>query len=248
MNKFLLFPFLLLSSPLSAEQPETLFFAQENSKEYTRISLTIEGGKVTGTQNWLPKQPDGHGAHGTISGTIAEGGLMRVLYEYTIEGSEQAEEEVLKLDGGKLYIGEGPLKEDAKNGSRMNLEAPGKVVFKKALTQIPATEAKAGTPERKAIMNAMRAPVSKEVGQEVVFTGTVRISGTWARFNGHVDPANGKAKNEDVSAALELDFFALLQKDSKGAWKVLHKGFAGDIGVVEVAKENYPKAPWVLFE
>ncbi len=247
MNKSLIFPFFLLGSVLCAAEPQTLFFAQENAKEYTRIALTIDGDQVTGTQNWLPKQPDGHGAHGTISGTVADG-LMRVLYEYTIEGSEQSEEEVLKLDGDKLYIGEGQLLADPKNDAHLKLQDPSKVVFKKALTKIPASEAKAGTPERKAIMDAMRVPVSAEVGQEVVFTGTVRISGSWARFNGHVDPVGGKPKNEDIAAEMELDFFALLQKDGKGTWKVLHKGFAGDIGVVEAAKENYPKAPWVMFE
>lgn len=248
MNKSLLLTTtLLLGNVLSAEEPETLFFARENAKESTRISLTIEGDKVSGTQNWLPTAPDGHGAHGVINGKVAEGGIMRVLFEYTIEGSEQAEEEVLKLDGDKLFIGEGQLKVDPKNESRMNLEDPSKVVFKKALTKIASSEPKAGTPERKAIMDAMRVPVSAEVGQEVTFTGVVRVSGTWARFSGHVDP-KGKAKNENVAADLELDFFALLQKDSKGAWKVLHKGFAGDISVTEEAKEKYPKAPWVLYE
>ncbi|MCX6848664.1 MAG: hypothetical protein NTY98_07065 [Verrucomicrobia bacterium] len=247
MNKFLILPSLLLSTVISAAEPQTLFFAQENAKDYTRIALTIEGDKVTGTQNWLPKQPDGHGAHGTISGTVTDG-IIRVLYEYTIEGSEQSEEEVLKLDGDKLYIGEGQLLADPKNDAHLKLEDPSKVVFKKPLSKIPVFEPKAGTPERKAIMDAMRAPVSAEVGREVVFTGTVRISGSWARFNGHVDPVGGKPKNEDIAAEMELDFFALLQKDGKGGWKVLHQGFAGDIGVVEAAKENYPKAPWVLFE
>ncbi len=248
MNKSFIFSIFLLGTVLSAEEPQTLFFDEENSKEYTRISLTIEGDKVTGTQNWLPKAPDGHGAHGTISGTLAEGGIMRVLYEYTIESSDQSEEEVLKLDGDKLYIGEGQLLADPKNDSHLRLQDPGKVVFKKPLAKVPAHEPKAGTPERKAIMDAMRVPVSAEVGQEVVFTGGVRVSGSWARFSGHVDPEGGKPKNETVAADLELDFFALLQKDGKGGWKVLHKGFAGDIGVMEEAKENYPKAPWVLFD
>ena len=173
---------------------------------------------------------------------------MRVLYEYNIEGSDQTEEEVLKLDGDKLYIGEGQLLADPKNDAHLKLEDPSKVVFKKGLRKIPTFEPKAGTPERKAIMDAMRVPVSAEVGQEVVFTGEVRVSGSWARFSGHVDPAGGKPKNETVAADLELDFFALLQKDGKGAWKVMHKGFAGDISVMEEAKENHPKAPWVLFE
>lgn len=248
MNKLLLLSSLLFGASVSAAESQTLFFAKETAKESTRIVLVIEGNQVTGTQNWVPNQPDGHGAHGTISGTLAEGGIIRVLYEYTIESSEQAEEEVLKLEGNKLFIGEGQLRVDPKNESRLNLEDPGKVVFKKALTQIPTTEPKAGTPERKAIMDAMRVPVSAEVGQEVIFTGTVRKSGPWARFNGHVDPANGKPKNETVAGDLELDFFALLKQDEKGAWKVLHKGFAGDIGVMEEAKEKYPKAPWVIFE
>lgn len=247
MNKFLILPSLLLSTVISAAEPQTLFFAQENAKEYTRIALTIDGDQVTGTQNWLPKQPDGHGAHGTISGKVTDG-IIRVLYEYTIEGSEQSEEEVLKLDGDKLYIGEGQLLADPKNDAHLKLEDPSKVVFKKGLTKIPTFEPKAGTTERKAIMDAMRVPVSAEVGRDVVFTGTVRVSGSWARFNGHVDTVGGKPKNEDIAAEMELDFFALLQKDGKGGWKVLHHGFAGDIGVMEAAKENYPKAPWVLFE
>jgi hypothetical protein len=248
MNKFLILPLLLLSTVISAAEPQTLFFAQENAKEYTRIALTIEGDQVTGTQNWLPKQPDGHGAHGTISGIITGGGIIQVLYTFSIEGSDQSEEEVLKLDGDKLFIGEGQLVQDPKDETRLNLQEPNKVTFKKPLSKIPVFEPKAGTPERKAIMDAMRAPVSAEVGREVVFTGTVRVSGSWARFNGHVDTVGGKPKNEDIAAEMELDFFSLLQKDGKGGWKVLHQGFAGDIGVMEAAKENYPKAPWVLFE
>ena len=248
MNKFFILPLLLLSNVISASEPPALFFEQENAKEYTRIALTIDGDQVTGTQRWLPKQPDGHEARGSISGRITDGGIIKVLYEYSIEDSDLTEEEVLKLDGDKLFIGEGPLKEDPNDSSRLNLEEPDKVIFKKMLTKIPSFEPKAGTPERKAIMDAMRAPMSAEVGQNVDFTGTVRVSGSWARFNGHVDPVGGKPKNEDIALEMELDFFALLQKDGKGGWKVLHQGFAGDIGVMEAAKENYPKAPWVLFE
>ncbi len=249
MNRFFLLS-VLLSGALAAAEPQKLYFAKETAKEYTRIVLVMDGDKITGTQNWLPKQPDGHGAHGTISGIRTGGGILQVLFEYTIESSEQSEEEVLKLEDNKLFIGEGQLKVDPKNESRLNLQEPNKVVFKEknALTRIPVAEPKAGTPERKAIMDAMRAPVSAEVGQEVAFTGAVRISGSWAHFSGHVDPAGGKPKNDNVAADLELDFSALLQKDAKGNWQVLHKGFAGDISVTEEAKEKFPKAPWVLFE
>lgn len=111
------------------------------------------------------------------------------------------------------------------------------------------TEPKPGTPERKAIMDAMRVPVSKHVGKAVTFTGNVRVSGNWARFQGNVAPTDGKApKDENVAAELDLDFFALLRKDAEGVWRVKHWGFAGDIGVSETAREKFPNAPQALFE
>lgn len=243
------FLFLLITTLSALAEPQTLFFAQENAKEHTRISLVIDGDQVTGTQNWLPKTPDGHGAHGTLEGILTGGGIIQVLYSYTIEGSEQSEEEVLKLDGDKLFIGEGQLREDPKNSSRLNLQEPNKVAFKKALKKIPVTEPKAGTPERKAIMDAMRGPVAKQAGGPVLFTGNVRVSGSWARFQGDVKTADGKKpKNADFADLMELDYFALLKKSEDGTWKVMHHGFAGDISVAEEAKENHPEAPWVLFQ
>lgn len=237
---------LLLITCLSAfAEPQTLFFSKETAKDSTRIALTIDGDQVTGTQVWQPKEE--HGAHGTIDGIMTGGGIIQVLFSYTIEGSEQSEEEVLKLDGDKLFIGEGEL-EKGKNG-RMNLKAPNKVVFKKSLKQIAVSEPKAGTPERKAIMDAMRGPVAQQAGTPVLFTGNVRVQGTWARFQGDVQTANGKKpKNADFSDLMELDFFALLKRNEDGTWQVMHQGFAGDIGIAEEAREKHPEASWVLFQ
>jgi hypothetical protein len=104
-------------------------------------------------------------------------------------------------------------------------------------------EPKPGTTERKAIMDAMRVPVAKQVGEPVEFTGTVKVSGAWARFEGNVGTKSGKPpKKEDARFDLELDFFALLRNE-KGEWKVLSWGFAGDIGAYEEAKKKFPKAP-----
>ncbi len=111
------------------------------------------------------------------------------------------------------------------------------------------TEPKPGTPERKAIMDAMRTPVSKHVGMAVTFTGEVRMIGNWACFLGDAAPTDGKVpKDEDIAADLELDFFALLQKNAEGVWRVKHWGFSGDTGVSEAAREKFPKAPRGLFD
>ena len=246
-TKLILNTWLLFGNCLIAAEPQKLYFAVESAKEYTRISLTIDGDRVTGTQVWQPYQE--HGSQGTIDGIITGGGIIQVVHSYTIEGSEQSEEEILKLGGDQLFIGSGELHEDPKNKTRLNLKEPNKVTFTKALKKIDVTEPKAGTPERKAIMTAMRGPVSAEVGEDVMFIGQVKMIGKWARFSGNVDPANGKdPKNEGTAAAMELDFSALLRKDAEGEWQVLHKGFSGDISVMEESKEKYPKAPWALFE
>lgn len=229
---------------LSAET-QVLFFAKETKTDSTRIALSIENGeKVSGTKVWQPKNE--HGARGYLDG-IVNGDVIQVLWSYEIEGSEQSEEMVLKLDGDKLLIGEGELVEGG-NG-RMNLKEPNSVAFTTSLKKVPVTEPKMGSPERKAIMDSMRAPVTDYAGKAVKFTGSVRQVGNWARFTGSVAPADGKpVKVEGIAADMELDFFALLQKDAEGNWQTLHWGFAGDTGVMEEARENNPKAPWPLFE
>lgn len=230
---------------LSADT-QVLFFAKETKTDSTRIALSIENGeKVSGTRVNQPKE-EVHGARGYLDG-IVNGDVIQVLWSYEIEGSEQSEEMVLRLEGDKLLIGEGELVEGG-NG-RMNLKEPNKVAFTTSLKKVPVTEPNIGSPERKAIMDSMRAPVTEYAGKAVKFTGSVRQMGSWARFTGSVAPADGKAvKVEGIAADMELDFFALLQKDAEGNWQTLHWGFAGDTGVMEEARETYPKAPWPLFE
>lgn len=242
-------PILILCLTLAAlfakAESRALFFAKETDKEYTRIALSIDDDqKVYGTKVWQPKGE--HGASGTLEG-IVNGDVIQVVYDYTIEGSEQSEEMVLKLDGETLLIGEGEL-EDAGNG-RLNLKEPNKVSFTTALKKVTVSEPKPGSPERKAMMDAMRGPVSDYAGKPVTFTGKIRAMGSWARFFGSVAPADGKkVAVEGIAADMELDFVAILKKDADGNWTAPHWGFAGDTGVLEEAKEKFPKAPWPLFE
>jgi hypothetical protein len=236
---------LLLSGTHAKAENQVLFFAKESGKESTRIALSIEDNqKVYGTKVWQPKGE--HGARGSLEG-IVNGGVIQVVYDYTIEGSEQSEEMVLKLEGDTLLIGEGEL-EDAGNG-RLKLKEPNKVSFTTVLKKVPVSEPPHGTPERKAMMDAMRGPVSEYAGKPVIFTGKIRTMGSWARFSGSVAPADGKKVDvEGIAADMELDFVAILKKDADGNWTAPHWGFAGDTSVLEEAKDKFPKAPWPLFE
>lgn len=250
MKTLLLSAALLLGSTclvISADDAaQTLYFQKADSKALTTLSIYIEDGKVYGNLNWIPKETDG--AHGTLDGTI-KGNIIRGVYSFTIEGSEQAEEQIYKLEGDKLIKGEGGEMKETKNGKFLFKDVS-KVTFTgDVLKKLTVISPKPGTPERKAIMDAMRGPVSKFAGKEVQFTGDVRMYGGWARFSGKVDAKDGKPPaNEDAAAEMELDFTAFLQKTEAGTWKTMHWGFAGDISVIEDAREKCADAPWVMFD
>jgi hypothetical protein len=104
-------------------------------------------------------------------------------------------------------------------------------------------EPKIGSPERKAIMEIMRAPVSKRIGKRVTFTGSVKICGEWATFSGNVEPTDGvRPKTGDAADLLSLDFFALLRLE-KGKWKLLLWDFGGDVGAQDEARMKFPDVP-----
>lgn len=101
---------------------------------------------------------------------------------------------------------------------------------------------KPGSPERKAILNALRVPVEREARQKVVFHGvSIKVEKGWAFVHAiSMDKAGKKAVLGD------LDTAGLLRKQN-GRWKVLHWGVAGDISVVCEAAKKYPQAPKAIF-
>lgn len=101
---------------------------------------------------------------------------------------------------------------------------------------------KPGSPERKAILDALRAPVEREARQKVVFHNvSLKVEKGWAFVHAiSMDRAGKKAVLGD------LDTAGLLRKQN-GRWKVLHWGVAGDIGVVCEAAKKYPQAPRAIF-
>ena len=87
-----------------------------------------------------------------------------------------------------------------------------------------------GSPERKAILDALRVPVERDLKQKVVFvTDHFKVQGTWAYVSG--TPQNSSGGNPDYSktryadqvdsGAFDNNFFALLRK-AGGRWKVTH--------------------------
>ena len=87
-----------------------------------------------------------------------------------------------------------------------------------------------GSPERKAILDALRAPVERDLKQKVIFvTDHFKVQGTWAYVSGTPqnstggDPDYSRTKYADQfdTGAFDNNFFALLRKTG-GKWKVTH--------------------------
>jgi len=87
-----------------------------------------------------------------------------------------------------------------------------------------------GSPERKAILDALRLPIERDLKQKVVFVAdNFRVQGNFAFVSGTPqnssgeDPDYARTKYADQvdSGAFDNNFFALLKKTS-GKWRVTH--------------------------
>ena len=128
------------------------------------------------------------------------------------------------------------------------LHAAPKTKASKAKASSKPTTPKAGSAERKAIMDAMRVPVQKETKYPVIFkVDSLKMQGDWAFYSGNALHKDGKPITQDF---LWGEMAALLQKQKTKhgkKWKVLHWGFATDVGVCEESKRKYPQAPRGIF-
>ncbi|MBS1797802.1 MAG: hypothetical protein JSS81_28530 [Acidobacteria bacterium] len=111
-----------------------------------------------------------------------------------------------------------------------------------------------GSAERTAILNALRAPVEKELKQPISFNvEKFNVSGVWAFLSGDPqNPSGGRPnyKKTPYQSAIDADafdnnFFALLKKTG-GKWKVVRY----EIGCTDVCYATWwkeYKAPKAIF-
>lgn len=110
---------------------ETLCFELKEGKDVTTVKLIMKGDEITGEMNWTPWEKDG--AVGTLKGKKV-GDEIVADYDYMIEGSNQSEEKIFKIDGDKLLIKEGELIE-GKDG-KLIMKDPAKAKFKETLVKV----------------------------------------------------------------------------------------------------------------
>lgn len=104
---------------------------------------------------------------------------------------------------------------------------------------------KPGSSERKAILDALRKPVVKSMGQPVVFYNvTMNVKNGWAFVTTIGKDANGKPLKKFGDQY--FPFQALLRKQGK-SWQVLSWGSGGGTDATDTARRKYPQAPPEIF-
>jgi hypothetical protein len=139
--------------------------------------------------------------------------------------------------------------------TRKLLAALGAVLFLTGVSATAKHTPKAGSAERKAILDALRPPVEKELGPPVVFVVDVlNVDGTWAFVRGVPQRPAGEAidysrtayREQYETGAFDDWFCALLERRGDG-WHVVTYA----IGATDVAWEPWAEehsAPPELFE
>jgi hypothetical protein len=108
----------------------------------------------------------------------------------------------------------------------------------------PTYTPKPGSAERKAIIDALRKPVSKKVKTPVIFElGYFQVRDGWAMLSGKARKTNGTNFGDEY---LWGEVTALLRKEKK-TWRVLVWGFATGTDIFEEARKKYPRAPRSIF-
>lgn len=98
-----------------SSQDGTYCFSKVWNKDITEVQLTIMGDAITGSMNWLPHEKDS--ARGTLKGNKNAAGEFDLMYDYMIEGSQQTETKIMKIEDGKLLLKVGELLDPKYDGN-----------------------------------------------------------------------------------------------------------------------------------
>lgn len=226
-----------LITPATNDQPQ-----YEDS-----VALWISGESAGGTR--FNGAPEVHGAYGNLTAAVRPDGIIHATWNYEIEGSQQSEEQLMKLDGDTLYLGNGELEEHGPG--QMVLKDPGKVVFEKALKEVTVSEPALDSKEAAPVLGVIKETVSRLAGTPVTLDGALRLTGGWVRFVGFIaTPDGAEPKNEAFASRLGDEFQIQLKLDGEKGWKLIRHGFRNSEGFYEIeeATEDFETAPWPLEE
>lgn len=101
-------------------------------QDVTTVDLVINGNNITGEMNWLPFEKDG--GRGTLQGT-RNGKEISAVWTYIIEGSNQTEEVLFKMEGDQLLRKIGELVDPNYDGN-LKLKDPATATYSDTYTKV----------------------------------------------------------------------------------------------------------------
>ncbi|MFN7117335.1 MAG: hypothetical protein ACK4TA_11085 [Saprospiraceae bacterium] len=101
-------------------------------RDTTYVNLIVNGNDVSGEMNWTPYEKDG--AYGTLQGT-RNGNEIAASWTYTIEGSNQTEAVLFKVEGDHLMRKVGEL-EDPNNDGNLKMKDPASATYSEHYTKV----------------------------------------------------------------------------------------------------------------
>lgn len=110
----------------------TYCFEYRFVKDVNTVNLVVNGNTITGEMNWIPFEKDG--GRGTLQGT-RNGNEITAIWSYVIEGSNQTEEVMFKVEGEQLIRKTGELV-DEKNDGNLKLKDPAAAQYDEIYTKV----------------------------------------------------------------------------------------------------------------
>lgn len=108
-------------------------FLSALNRDTTTVSIEIKGDSVFGEMIWNPFEKDG--AVGTLSGIKTANGEFDLMYNYMIEGNQQSETKMMKIENGQLYIKQGELV-DPKFDGNLKYKDVASATYSEVLTKV----------------------------------------------------------------------------------------------------------------
>ena len=108
-------------------------FVKHFKQDVTTINLVLAGTKVSGDMRWAPYQKDG--TVGTLAGEKLPNGELQLVYDYMIEGNQQTETKIMKMESDVLWVKIGEL-EDPKFDGNLRYKDASKAVYTESLEKI----------------------------------------------------------------------------------------------------------------
>ena len=123
-----------VTPPKTAEQFMGVYcFLKAENRDTTIVRVNfLSDDDIRGEMIWQPWQKDG--ATGDLKGKLNANKEMELVYNYTIEGSQQSETKIMKIEGDKLSIKQGELI-DPKNNGKLVFKDASKAIYKTVLTK-----------------------------------------------------------------------------------------------------------------